>query len=493
MKPIQTSRIAPLLAALALVACSDSTGPRGDPLMITTETLPTAFLGVPYSAGVNAEGGREGYSWEVVAGRLPNGLDLSVDDLDEDDLLITGVPERLETRTFTLEVTSRDGQTATAQLTIEVEPEPQPLTIQNVILPPTLVDAPYDVPLRNAGGTDGDATPEWSIVEGALPDGLELMNGRIQGTPTSTDTAQVRLRLVMGDETAERSFELRVIRNNPDAFDITIAPVATIPAGIRPHVEAAVERWEEVIRGNLSAGTIPSTLFGSSGCAGFGQNVNGTSVDDLLVLVNIDSIDGPGDVLGQAGPCVVRSDSTGLPAAGILTLDSEDLLPIVGSTTLTYIIAHEIGHVLGFGGLWDAKDLLDDTDPDDPRFTGGRAVQEWQALGRSGAVPVETEGGQGTARSHWRESVFDEELMTGFSERVGDQQPLSRVTIGSLADIGYSVDFNAADPFTLSSGLLADGAAHHGDLGHDVVLREPVLVLPTQGIDRLESTTGGAP
>lgn len=71
---------------------------------------------------------------------------------------------------------------------------------------------------------------------------------------------------------------------------------------------------------------------------------------------------------------------------------------------------------------------------------------------------MEAGGGSGTRDSHWRESVFTSELMTGWAS--GGLQ-MSRVTIGSLADIGYIVNMNAADAFTPSStatGFLVAGS-----------------------------------
>jgi hypothetical protein len=59
---------------------------------------------------------------------------------------------------------------------------------------------------------------------------------------------------------------------------------------------------------------------------------------------------------------------------------------------------------------------------------------------------VEETGGSGTANAHWRESVFDTELMTGFLEESGEL-PLSRITVASLEDIGFSVNMFAADPY----------------------------------------------
>jgi hypothetical protein len=40
--------------------------------------------------------------------------------------------------------------------------------------------------------------------------------------------------------------------------------------------------------------------------------------------------------------------------------------------------------------------------------------------------------------------------MTGYAEPAGTKMPISRLTVGSLQDIGYTVDYAAADPFTLN-------------------------------------------
>ena len=73
---------------------------------------------------------------------------------------------------------------------------------------------------------------------------------------------------------------------------------------------------------------------------------------------------------------------------------------------------------------------------------------------RMGKVPVENEkGGVGTRDGHWRQSVFGpHELMEGFaSPGAAMRQPLSAITIQSLADLGYIVDVTQADAYTLPS------------------------------------------
>jgi hypothetical protein len=60
-------------------------------------------------------------------------------------------------------------------------------------------------------------------------------------------------------------------------------------------------------------------------------------------------------------------------------------------------------------------------------------------------VPVENSGEEGSADAHWRESVLRRELMTpGLNSGTN---PLSAISIQSLADIGYRVDVTQADSY----------------------------------------------
>jgi len=194
-------------------------------------------------------------------------------------------------------------------------------------------------------------------------------------------------------------------------------------------------------------------------------------------------------VLGQAGPCAFREDDN-LPGIGTLTLDSDDLASSAGTQTLTDIVFHEIGHILGIGTLWEGFDctpgttlcrnFLTGTSGDDPTFVGPRAVQEWRALGGTGNVPVENTGGSGTKLSHWRETSFDSEIMTGFIERNGIPNPLSRVTIGSMADLGYIVTYAAANAYTLPPGGAALLAPALLQDGWEIPLLEPPVPLSSR-------------
>jgi hypothetical protein len=475
----RSARVWTLAALAATGACDgDPTALPAPELSILTRELEPGAVGQLYSEGIAAQGGGGGYHWELVSGALPPGLAIHVDELTDADVLVAGVPERAGTFGFTLRVTSEhSSETDSAELTVEIRPALNELRIENVAIPPTVVGGEVAIRLRVAGAP----TPEslWAVAAGVLPAGLVVEpQGLITGAASGVGRTRVVLRVTSGSESTFKAFDMRVLPNDVSGFGLTLFPLTPISEELLPHVEEAVARWEHVITADLEGGTIPESFFEPGECGGLGEEANGTAVDDMLVLIHIDSIDGPGRVLGTAGPCGVRRDL--LPFVGVLTLDESDLLPLSGTVTLTSLITHELGHTLGFGSLWTRARLLDGEGTDDPRFKGAGAVAEWHALGREGRVPVENQGGEGTAYSHWRESVFDRELMTGFAEPVGVLQPMSSVTIAAMADLGYAVDPGAADPFTLDGPSPTEGAPAPAVLGWDVVIG-PGRLLPEFG------------
>lgn len=197
----------------------------------------------------------------------------------------------------------------------------------------------------------------------------------------------------------------------------------------------AAARWSEIITADL-----PDQFF------------QGRTIDDLEIEATAPALDGPGGILGQAGPREFRAGST-LPYLGVMQFDSADVASMVAQGTFTAVILHEMGHVLGLGTLWDFKNLVQGLNTNNPTYVGANAVREYQTLSGTAAtsVPVENTGGEGTRGGHWRESVFNTEIMTGFAEAPGVPMPISRMTVGALEDLGYTVDYAAADPYTLNA------------------------------------------
>jgi hypothetical protein len=249
-------------------------------------------------------------------------------------------------------------------------------------------------------------------------------------------------------------------------FTIDLRLLGDGTAAQRAAVQAAVVRWRGVIRSELP----PVTLALGAGRCFDGQPAVQESVDDLLLFVSFVDIDGPGSTLAESGPCYLRVTGS-LPVVGVLRLDTSDLASVEQAGILDDVILHEIGHSLGIGTVWD--DLLTGAGGNDPRFTGAGAVSEYRTLAGAGSsVPVENQGGRGTRDGHWREATFGSELMTGFINRGAN--PLSRMTIASLADLGYSIDLAVAASYALPRGPMPVDPLVELDLGGREELIRPL-------------------
>ena len=157
--------------------------------------------------------------------------------------------------------------------------------------------------------------------------------------------------------------------------------------------------------------------------------------------------------------------------------------------------------MLGIGLTWDDLDLLQSlsmgTDEEvDTHFSGALTIEAFDRAGGDGyegeKVPVENcanrhRGAEncgdrrGSDDGHWRESVLDTELMTPFLDSDAGANPLSAITIQSLADIGYRVDAGEAEAYQLP-----DPAAAARDRGREIFLgndirRKPIVVTDANG------------
>jgi hypothetical protein len=245
-------------------------------------------------------------------------------------------------------------------------------------------------------------------------------------------------------------------------FRIRVLPVGPVSAPVLNAVVGAVARWERVIEGNLP----PVLARVPAGRCGQNAPALDVVVDDLLILLSEDTVDGPGGSAALAGPCFIRQEGL-LPIVGRITVDSEDVSALVALGLLGDILTHEIGHVLGVGTLWSLFDLvgspsLPDAPGADTHFRGLAAAAAFDAVGGTGyagpRVPVENfQGGQGVRDVHWRQSVFGAELMSPFLTP-GRANPLGPVTAASLADLGYGMRLEAAEPYVLPGMGMIHGA-----------------------------------
>jgi hypothetical protein len=177
---------------------------------------------------------------------------------------------------------------------------------------------------------------------------------------------------------------------------------------------------------------------------GGGGLYRGKIIDDLYVTAELKSIDGTGGILGQAGPTAVWT-ATELTAAGQMQFDIADAQYYFDQGLWDDIVTHEFTHVLGFGSLWNygADPLVSGN-----RYEGASGLDAYQRTADSSAdfIPVETDGGSGTAGAHWDDATLNNELMTGYINNDGNPATnadnyLSEFSVMSLDDLGYKVAY----------------------------------------------------
>lgn len=218
-------------------------------------------------------------------------------------------------------------------------------------------------------------------------------------------------------------------------------------------LETAVNKWENVIISEL-------------------PDVG--EVDDLQITVETTDVDGQGGTLAFAGPRAFRSEEAFLPYLGAVTIDIADRSE---SRALVEIVTHEIGHVLGIGTFW--SQFLENQGTDRVSYVGENAVREANTIFGTDVDRIAIEP---FVEGHWAEArdfseLFDgtfvpspsnglgKELMTPFydNERIDENgnvviaegapvdadpfSPLSRITIGALEDLGYEVNYGAAEVY----------------------------------------------
>jgi len=300
------------------------------------------------------------------------------------------------------------------------------------------ISDPEADPLSCALDVDGDGTYEITIPHCTSA----VARSTTYGTP---GTSAARLRVSDGTNSVTSApLTMTVDAPSVDSFEIAVRFDPSVPVDQQEVFHTAAARWSEVIRTGLTDKTVD---IPSDDCGTGAPAYQGT-VDDLLIDATVTTIDGPGGVLGSAGPCLLRAGG-GLPVYGVMKFDSADVSAMDVDGTFDDVVMHEMGHVLGLGTVWDS--LVTGSGTTDPRFNGwtARGASSAMFAGDADPVPVEATGGPGTAGSHWRESVFGNELMTGWISFGAN--PLSRVTVGGLADLGYGVDLGAADDMPMAA------------------------------------------
>lgn len=286
-------------------------------------------------------------------------------------------------------------------------------------------------------------------------------------------------------------FDLQFVISDPGSF--TANQLAILNDSLA-HVE---NMWETVLMGYNPGVSIPAvTMYVQATYSGLASaNFSGTSFQggftystSGFININVNEIENFANWQGVPGPPTYK------PPTNLNYIDE--------------LLAHETGHALGIGTLWTANGLYVFGSY---QYTGVNAVNAYKAEFDPAAtfMPVEDAGNIGTPNAHWdqrmrsslqegnpadpwsldpRVGVVDQygrdrglEMMTGAIDPDYLEPFISRTTVQSMRDLGYTVaefeDFNGDGSVTLadltilqtnfnSTGLQIDSMAF-GDADRD--------------------------
>ncbi|HEX5735360.1 MAG TPA: putative Ig domain-containing protein [Blastocatellia bacterium] len=176
-------------------------------LSFDTLSLPDGVLGQDYSHALKATGGNTPYNWEIVRGRLPDGLQLT------EAGVIQGKPTAVGEQEFEIRLTDQTGQSLSRELAIEIDPAPELVILSQSPLALGAVGVPYRVQLQAASGT---APYTWIKKKkkkfGVFPDGITLSSdGVLSGTPGVQGTFNFTIRVVDATgKVASKPFSIEV-------------------------------------------------------------------------------------------------------------------------------------------------------------------------------------------------------------------------------------------------------------------------------------------
>ena len=226
-------------------------------------------------------------------------------------------------------------------------------------------------------------------------------------------------------------------------FDIELVFLDSFTERHKRVFQFAARRWMSAITEDLP--DYEFTQGWSGRCGGQSYEISaGERIDDLRIYVisfDQETFKDEGYSSAAWASSNLLRDETHLPVVGCMGFGFFSVGPVLVDVGL-----HEVGHVLGFGTVWNDLGFFQNPPGGDEHFNGPLAIAAFDDAGGgdyTGAkVPVEF-------GFHWRSSVLEAELMGGMQLWRPSGAALSAITVQSFADLGYGVDVTQADAYTL--------------------------------------------
>ncbi len=280
------------------------------PLEISFSGPDTGTVGVPFSAVMSATGGTPPYTWEVLAGGLPNGITLSSSGA------LTGTPASAGIFTVLIGTTDSNGVkgTSTVQITIDTEKAPE---IQTESPLPDATPGKFYAVLLTA--TEGVLPYKWNLDLGSWPASLSLNpdTGALSGTPLLSELGTYSFVARVTDANgafALKTFELTVGSTEP--LKVSFNGSASGAVGKPYNAIFTAEGAAEPVVWSVSAGHLPDgvSLNPSTGA------LTGTPTNPGTYTFSIQATDSNG--AKGTNTLTVTVDSAGAP-----TIETASPLP----------------------------------------------------------------------------------------------------------------------------------------------------------------------
>ena len=262
------------------------------PLTITS-TLPNGTVGTTYSSTITASGGTQPYTCSIT-GTLPAGLILN-------GCTISGTPTTSGSSTITVTVTDSGSpaQTASSNQTITINPAP--LSLSTSTLPNGTVGVPYSAVIGVTGGTSPYSC---TITAGTLPAGLSLSGCTVSGTPTTSGSSTVTVKVTDSGSPTQTTSGPETIVINPAALVLTSSfPDGTVGVAYSSTITATGGTTPYSC--SISSGTLPAGLT-LTGCV-----VSGTPTAPGTASVTVSVTDSSSPTKNVSAPQTITIHPSG--------------------------------------------------------------------------------------------------------------------------------------------------------------------------------------
>src|SRR5262245_56977961 len=300
------------------------------PLSVTTQSLPSGTVDTDYpNTNLTATGGATPYTWKLLSGSLPDGLNLSGGGR------IDGKPKNtaVGTTTFTVQVADNGVQTASKTFSITITPA---LSIDTSSpLASGAIGIPYSLNLAASGGIPPYT---WSLNSGTLPAGLTLSAaGVIGGTTIGAGMSNFVIQVAdTVSKPVTKGFALTII---PPLSITTSSPLPNGTVGTEYSQSLAASGGAPPYVWSVTSGTPPAGLtLSAAGVITGTPTTEGTANFTVQVRDNASQMTTKSFVLAVDPPPLSITTASPLPNGAVGTSYSQSLAATGGTPPYTWSV-----------------------------------------------------------------------------------------------------------------------------------------------------------